>query len=206
MPIFPIAYFPPISWFSAAIQYDFIELEVSQYFRKQQYTNRMWIKGANGDMKLSIPVERRGARMPIKEKKISYAVNWQLQHFRSWEAAYRNSPYYEYYIDSFQPLFQERPVFLVDLLEQSIIICKQKLGITWEIRMNEDFHPIGKSQKSEWRTAFDPTRQKQFDGFEAIKYPQVFDEFSADLSIVDLLFNEGQASLSILEKCFEQDA
>lgn len=201
MPIFPIAYFPPISWFSAAIQYDFIELEVSQYFRKQQYTNRMWIKGANGDMKLSIPVERRGAKMPIKEKKISYATNWQIQHFRSWEAAYRNSPYYEYYIDSFQPLFQERPVFLVDLLEQTILICQQKLGVTWDIKMSEEFYPLKKAEEIEWRSAFDPTRQKQYDGFQATAYPQVFDGFSPDLSIVDLLFNEGQASLPILERC-----
>ncbi|MFK7923934.1 MAG: WbqC family protein [Bacteroidia bacterium] len=201
MAIFPIAYFPPISWFSAAIQYDFIELEVSQHFRKQQYTNRMWIKGANGDMKLSIPVGRKGARMPIKEKKISYEVNWQLQHFRSWEAAYRNSPYYEYYIDSFQPLFQKRPVFLVDHLEQAILICQQKLGLSWDIKMSEDFHPLQKTGEIEWRSVFDPTRQKPYDGFQAVKYPQVFDGFSPDLSIVDLLFNEGQASLSILQKC-----
>lgn len=201
VPIFPIAYFPPISWFSAALQYDFIELEVCQHFRKQQYTNRMWIKGANGDMKLSIPVERRGARMPIKEKKISYAANWQLQHFRSWEAAYRNSPYYEYYIDSFRPFFEKRHLSLVDILEESIRVCFQKLGAELEVSLTEEYKPI--VAESDWRRVFDPTRQKLPVDFKVISYPQVFDHFSTDLSIVDLLFNEGPASLPILMQGFE---
>ncbi len=201
VPVFPISYFPSISWFSAATQYDFIELEVCQHFRKQQYTNRMWIKGANGDMKLSIPVERRGARMPIREKRISYAENWQLQHFRSWEAAYRNSPYYEYYIDSFSPFFEKRYDFLVDLLEESISLCFEKLKLEVEISRNKDFKP--KLEEGDWRGVFDPRRQKLPSNFQVIEYPQVFAGFSTDLSIVDLLFNEGPASSSILMKGFQ---
>lgn len=204
MAIFPIAYFPSISWFSAAIQYDSVELEVSQYFRKQQYTNRMWIKGANGDMKLSIPVERRGAKMPIKEKKISYAENWQLQHFRSWEAAYRNSPYYEYYIDDFRPLFEKQYIYLVDLLEDSLSLCQTKLGLELEVKRTQEFKPKVKGDQNDWRSAFDPTRQKLVAGYAPKNYPQVFDGFSADLSIVDLLFNEGQASPSFITNRYNE--
>ncbi|MEM6347895.1 MAG: WbqC family protein [Bacteroidota bacterium] len=201
MPIFPISYFPPISWFSAALQYDFIELEVCQHFRKQQYTNRMWIKGANGDMKLSIPVARRGARMPIKEKRISYAENWQLQHFRSWESAYRNSPYYEFYIDSFRRFFEKRYDFLVDLLAETITLSFNKLNVEIKVSLNEAFQP--KVGEADWRGTFDPRRQEMPKNFSVVEYPQVFAGFSPDLSIVDLLFNEGPASSSYLMKGFK---
>ncbi|MEL6593145.1 MAG: WbqC family protein, partial [Bacteroidota bacterium] len=188
----------------AASQNASIELEVCQHFKKQQYTNRMWIKGANGDMKLSIPVERRGARMPIRDKKISYAEKWQQQHWKSWVSAYRNSPYFEYYEDSFRPLFEKRYSFLQDLLLDSIELCTQQLKVEMRVEVNKVYRPAAAlSGAQDWRRDFDPSRKQWPSWYTSHPYPQVFEGFSPDLSIIDLLFNEGQASAQVLRQSYQ---
>ena len=115
--VFPIAYFPPVHWFAKAISFDQIYLEVNQHFRKQQITNRMHIRAANGILPLTIPIKRRGSKTPVKDKKISYAENWQKQHWQSLISAYSNSPYFIYYEDEVaNGIFQKKHEFLLDFL------------------------------------------------------------------------------------------
>jgi hypothetical protein len=201
--VYPIAYFPPIPWFVAARREEAFLLEVCQHYRKQQITNRMWIKGPNRALPLTIPVERRGARAPIRDKKISYAENWQKQHWYSWIAAYRNSPYFEYYEDDFRPLFEQKYVYLVDLLTEALGVLWQKLDLALRYSYTEEYHPASFYGR-DFRMDFQAGLEAFPLWFQPQVYPQVFPGFTPGLSIVDLLFNEGPNCRLLLDRCYQE--
>src|SRR5690606_30225146 len=96
--IFPAFYFGPISYFAQLIQQDEIQLEAFENYPKQTYRNRCFIQGANGKLRLVIPISHDGVRT-FKDIKVSEDYPWRKEHLKSLESAYRSSPYYEYYED-----------------------------------------------------------------------------------------------------------
>ena len=202
--VFPLCYFPPVPWWAAALRESHIWLEAAQHFRKQQYTNRMRVKVSNQVLPLSIPIERRGAKVPIRDKKISYAEDWPRQHWRTLCSAYGASPYFEFYRDELQALYEKRPVFLLDLLLPALHWQQKTLGLSLEWELTRAYRGPA-TYGRDYRTAFDPGLAKLPPWFREQAYPQVFGEFVAGLSILDLLCNEGPNSKLILSRSFRAD-
>lgn len=198
MIVLPIAYFPPISWYSAISTEEMVLIEIFQHYRKQQYTNRMYIRSANRVLPLSIPVTRRGMRMPIREKKISYQEDWQKQHWQSLVSAYRNSPYFLYYEDELQKLFQTKPIFLFDMLEASLTFVQDKLQLPIDLNYTQEYFAQEEYGENDFRNTFDPARKELPSWFVSTTYMQVFEGFEPNLSILDVLFNLGPAGKRIL--------
>src|SRR6478609_4271963 len=108
-------YFPSISHFAAMVQAETITFEMEDNFQKQTNRNRMYIYSPNGVQLLNIPVKHSGrAHQKTKDVKLETAFDWQKQHFKSLEAAYRSSPFFEYFEDSFAPIFEKKHTFLMD--------------------------------------------------------------------------------------------
>jgi len=152
---------------------------------------------------LVIPVGRKGNHIPLKDKRISYQEKWRLNHWRSMEYAYQNSPYFEYYADPLKKLYETKPVFLLDFHLQALEIVHTQLGIELAIQQTRTYLPTNKYQR-DYRQAFDPKRKAKPPWFEPIAYPQVFEGFEAELSILDLLFNEGPAARILLKRSFRE--
>ncbi len=56
---------------------------------------------------------------------IENEFDWQKQHFKSLEAAYRSSPFFEFFEDDIRPIFEKKHTFLMDLnLEVFDIVTK----------------------------------------------------------------------------------
>ena len=201
--IFPIIYCPPISWFAAACQESEITLEVMQPYRKQLYTNRTYIRISNQVMMLSIPIERRSKQVPIKEKRISYQERWQKQHARSIHYAYQNSPFYSYYLDHFSPFYNQPFEWLYDYNLKWLESLFQLLKKEMKISLNEQFEEKNVGKK-DFRNDFDPTRKQNPAWFVDKTYPQVFEGFESNLSIIDLLCNEGPNSVILLNDMFDK--
>ena len=108
MKVFPIYYCPPISWFAAVKPETTILLEAHEHYRKQQYFNRMRVKGPNGVLALSIPIAKAPEKSLVNSRKIAYAEDWQKNHWKSLEAGYRSSPYFEFYEDRFAPFYEQK--------------------------------------------------------------------------------------------------
>src|SRR5690554_7798716 len=86
-------YFPSVSHFVAMVQADSILFETDDNFQKQTNRNRMYIYSANGMQMLNIPIKHsKDIHQKYKDLRIENAFNWQKQHFKSLEAAYRTSP------------------------------------------------------------------------------------------------------------------
>ena len=104
------AYFPPIAYFSCLKKAEVTYIEQYENFGKQSYRNRCEIMTANGVIALTVPVAKANSKTLIKDLKIVYPTPWQKLHFRGIESAYKNSPYYEYYIDDLMPFFEKHPL------------------------------------------------------------------------------------------------
>jgi hypothetical protein len=191
-------YFPSISHFAAMAQADSITFEMEDNFQKQTNRNRMYIYSPNGIQLLNIPVKHsKEAHQKTKDVKLETAFDWQKQHFKSLEAAYRTSPFFEYYEDTLSPIFTKKHTFLMDLNFQTIEVVSKCLGLKFDSQKTiEYFHEA--NDFADFRTL--ANGKKDLNQFEP--YTQVFVEkhgYINNLSILDLLFNEGRFALDYLK-------
>jgi hypothetical protein len=187
------AYLPPVPYFSALLKHDTVLMEKHENFIKQSYRNRCEILSANGKLILSIPLVKNAVKELITEKKISYAENWQIKHWRAITSAYKNSPYFEYFEEEFKPFYFEKHEFLFEynlgLIKTILKILRIKKEIIFTAEFQKDFPGNDLRSFTTRSTVSNPksgTRNKE--------YYQVFSGkfgFTPDLSIIDLLFNKG---------------
>ncbi|MBT8245510.1 MAG: hypothetical protein HKP48_11565 [Winogradskyella sp.] len=193
-------YFPNIAHFATMASSDTFVLEVSDNYQKQTFRNRCDIYGANGKLALTIPVSyTQKNRQQYKDVKISKTENWQLQHLKSLDSAYRMSPFYEFYIDDLMPIFETKFKYLLDVNLKCLELLSDTLEIDLNYRLTEEFiNPEGNSNDYRHLSIIKKSTEFNFD-----VYTQVFTEkhgYLNNLSILDLLFNEGPNTIVYLEK------
>ncbi|HAQ70518.1 MAG TPA: hypothetical protein DCR48_06035 [Flavobacteriales bacterium] len=190
--IFPVFYAGNIAYYRGLMQSE-VCFEICENFPKQTFRSRMLITGPNGSQLLAIPTVKTGLRRTMKDVKISYAEDWQKDHWKSLEASYRRSPYFEYYEHLFFPFYKEKKEtlleFNLELLDTILKILSLEL-------------PYSQSEKySDYENDF---RGHSFElKTEEIKqYTQVFNdrqEFAPNLSILDAIFNLGPQTTMLLK-------
>lgn len=182
------AYLPPINYLSAVINHENIVLEKFEFFVKQTYRNRCEILTASGKLSLSIPLLKQADKELISEKKISYAEDWQKQHWRAITSAYKNSPYFEYFEDEFKFFYENQFEFLFDYNTKLLQTVLHILRIKKDIQFTDHFGPAP-NNKVDLRNLSD-IKQSAHD---VLPYYQVFGaaHFAPNLSCLDALFNIG---------------
>ena len=190
------AYFPPVQYMSKIKLYDEIFIERYENFGKQSYRNRSEIMSANGIISLSVPVEKANSKTLIRDMKIVYQTNWQKLHFKGIESAYKNSPYYEYYIDDLMPFFEKKEKFLLDFNSAILEVMLHLLKLSKPIHYTEDYIRENIPGYRDMRNTIHPKAGHREEDTEFIPRPyrQTFSDrfpFHPNLSILDLLFNTG---------------
>lgn len=194
--ILPTAYFPNLESFYFLYKNSEIIIGTNELFPKQTYRNRCTILNANGKQDLTVPVERDSKTITYQAK-ISYAEDWLKNHLRSIESAYKRSPYYEYYIDGIEKILSKKHELLVDLNFELLEFLVDKIGLTCELKLNNEASPDINLNEM--------VNPKSISNFKSANYIQTFSDrfkFENNLSILDLLFNEGPNSISILQESF----
>lgn len=192
-------YFPSISHYVAILKADSITFETEDNFQKQSNRNRMYIYGPNGLQLLNIPVINSSEKhQKYKDVKIDNSTDWQKNHSKSLETAYRNSPFYEILEYDLQPVYEKKHTFLLDLNLQIFEIVNDCLSIELPFsKTTEYFHET--TQFEDFRNLVNGKK----DTFSNDRYTQVFEEkagFLPNLSILDLLFNEGRYAKDYLKE------
>ncbi|WP_460218812.1 WbqC family protein [Psychroserpens sp. MEBiC05023] len=192
-------FFPNIAHFVAMLQADHIVFEICDNYQKQTYRNRTSINGANGQLDLNVPVVySQKNRQQFSAVEIFNSEQWQLQHLKSLESAYRTSPFYEFYIDDLLPLFNIEATTIMDFNFKCIEAIFNCMQLPFHYTTTNSFELEPKSILDARSLA--NSRKKIVQQFEP--YAQVFDDkhgFLANLSILDLLFNEGPNTELYLE-------
>jgi len=197
------AYFAPIQYYSKLLNADKVYIEQFENFIKQTYRNRCVVLGGNGVIQLIVPVVKgRGPKILIKDLKISYDTDWQRNHWRTIFSAYSSSPFFEYYKDDIHPFFEIKHKFLLDFnLKIHETIC-ELLEIENNTELTPDFEKVPEGTIN-LRESISPKIKNQNElHFQPVAYTQVFSDklgFVPNLSILDLLFNEGPNGYSVLE-------
>lgn len=192
-------YFPPISHFVIMANNEVI-FEVEDNYQKQTYRNRTYIYGPNGMQLLSVPIThtKSHGRQKYKEVKIENDFNWQKQHWKTLETAYRTSPFFEFYEDDIQPLFTKKHSYLLDLNFEIFELMSNFLEI--ETGVVKTISYVEKPEKHVDLRKLASAKLNESYNFD--KYIQVFSEkygYINNLSILDLLFNEGTNAMTYLE-------
>ena len=223
------AYFPPVSYFAAIAQEmsglidrrggdgsselspSVVYIEACENYQKQSYRNRCKFYAADGVQALSFPVVHEAGtyKHPVGSIKVDYSTPWLIQHQRAIVSAYRTSAYFEYYQDELFEIMNSRPETLLELNMALLKFFIDKIGLKVDLRLTREYSQGGVVEEDgitcdDLREVIHPKRPNNILSDLALDKPyfQVFAPkygFKSDLSVMDLLFNEGPDSILYLK-------
>jgi len=218
-------YLPWSGLFQKALRADLLVLlDNVQFPRGQSWVNRNRIKGPADVIWMTVPVRKKGRGLQIiREVEIYHERDWWRKHLLTLRHSYGHAPYFEEHSGFFEEVFAREWKRLLDLNVTVLSYLKDSLGLETEFKLASSLGVSGRGtqllvelcEMSE-ATAYVTSRAARkyidrsafkrrgieilFNDFRRPIYPQLWGPFIPNLSAVDLLFNCGEKSLSILER------
>ncbi len=188
-------------------------IEACEHYQKQSWRNRFRFYAADGPQSLNFPIVHEGGeRIPITEVRVDYSTPWVIRTERAISSAYESSAFFEYYRDGLFSILDSKPETLFDLDLRMIRFFLEKIGIAADIRLTDEYVPVRSREVPldtgryglDYREIIHPKRPDTILRDLNLEKPyfQVFARkygFVPNLSIMDLLFNEGPDSISYLK-------
>jgi hypothetical protein len=217
-------YIPWKGYFDAINTADQFIIYDDMQYTKRDWRNRNKIKTKDGLLWLSVPVEVKGKYFQKINETVVSEADWGKTHWKTIHANYSKAPYYKLYKDFFEEFYMNNDKkFLTDINYTLITIVNKLLSISTEISFSSDFELVeGKTEKlvdlckkvgaTDYYSG--PAAQNYMDEslFEAesVKvhyfdysgypvYQQLHGDFAHDVSILDLLFNEGENAKNFMK-------
>ena len=197
-------YFGPIQWYQKLNRYDECLIERHESFIKQTYRNRMLIPTTNGPLSLTIPTNH-DISLSMKDIRISDHANWRHVHWNALLSAYGESPFFEYYQDDIRPFYEKKYEFLFDFNMETTEKMIELLDIRPKISITEAYIQSKELKEEDeikdFRDAIRPKKPLPDAEFAPKRYYQVYGQkhgFLPNMSILDLLFNEGNEAIFYL--------
>jgi DNA-binding ferritin-like protein len=219
-------YLPYIGFFHKACLCDkFVIVDNVQYVKRGPFgwINRNKIRTSEGWLWLTVPVLSKGKyTQDIMDTMIDNSKPWQHQHWRTISLAYQKAPYFSEHKEFFRKIYETKWEKLDELSEVIIRYLIKALGIKAEIakssvigaegkgtdliidmckKLGADTYLHGRHGKDyidESKFA-DNNIKCLYQEFKHPAYKQVYEPFIEELSVIDLLFNCGPESLSVIK-------
>ncbi len=197
-----------ILYYHLLSSFDEVIIDDCENLAKGSYRNRCYIFGANGRLRLSIPLAKgKHQRRAMKDVLISNEYRWQQIHWQSLCSAYRTSSFFEYYEHEFEFIYKQKYDRLYDFNRMVDEKIRAILKLEYNVCEAEEYHPSEIWHKKDvvvYRDQMNPRKPEISGGntFSFEEYYQVFSNklpFEANLSILDLIFNLGPAAGAYLE-------
>ena len=218
-------YLPWIGYFDLMNRSDlFIFLDNVQ-FEKRSWQQRNKIKTVNGELILTIPVKTKGKYdQKIIEASIDNTQNFKSKHIKAIKNAYGKSQYFDFYFSEFENIIMNSNDSLADLNISLIKWLARKFSIECKTEKASNFNFSGKKVEllinicNHFNAThyLSPMGSKDYidqnnlfiENNISLKYQKIthpiynqrFEKFLPFISAIDLLFNEGKRSSSIINK------
>lgn len=197
--VLPMFYLPPVDYFVQLNTYKpDILIEREEHFPKQTYRNRANIYSPDGVLALVVPVIKGSKNhTKVKDVKISYDFMWQRLHWQSLQACYRRSAYFEFYEDDFAPFYEKQITYLFDYNQELLNLLLKLTKIKTELNFTDEYQ-AEYPNLHDFRFSIHPKKESEI---QQKPYFQVFEDrqgFMKNLSIIDLLFNQGPQTINYL--------
>jgi hypothetical protein len=217
------SYFPSVASIAKSLAADAIVWADSFRFHKHGATNRTRIKAVSGPRWLTVPVLSGGlGPQNVGQVKIDILQTWQKNHRRTLEINYRNAPYFYFYWDKVEEILARRWESLSELDLATFSMTGKYLGMKAHFYRDSQLPQVADRTERviAWLDAcqcdaylLEPFELPLIDvnrllnrGFRVLSfqyvpqvYHQMFKGFVDSLSILDLLFNEGEQSAAIIK-------
>ncbi len=198
--VLPLSYFPSVDHYCYISQSKNILFEINETYPKQTCRNRTTILTANGQFRLTIPVIKQyGNRTKTSEILIDNKTPWNKIHWKAISSAYNKSPFFLYYKDDLACVILNPGDSLIDFNLNLINTVNKFLKITPSYAFTQEYHKCYEYMTDKREC----NKNNCITDFEHRPYTQVFSDrfdFIPNLSILDLLFNEGPAASNYLQK------
>lgn len=197
------AYMPPVQWFTKLATYPKVYVEQHDHYIKQTYRNRCIIATQAGVQALTIPVALPSGKCAMRDVRISDHGNWRHLHWLSLVSAYENSPFFEFYADDLRPFYERKYEFLIDFNQDLTAKLCGLLDMEYGAVLTEEYANAEALGADDFRDAINPKHPAKDPDFTPQEYYQVFagrNGFKPNLSVADLLFNEGPEGIITLQK------
>jgi len=215
-----LGYFEMIGSSDVFVVFDHVQ------FERKSWQQRNKIKTPNGEAWLSVPVKKMPRKTRICDIEISYNQGDPLKnHLKTMEMAYKKTPFFEKYEPFFSKIYSKKYTLLRDLNVDIIGLICGILGFKTEFifssELDLDDNNLEKTEKVvnlckkagighlyDAKGAEKILDKSQFEkngveisfqNFRHPEYPQLWGEFIPYLSVVDLIFNQGEKSFSIIK-------
>ncbi len=215
-------YLPWLGYFDKMDRADCFVLLDDVQFKKNEWQNRNRIRTPAGWQWLTVPVLHRFPQR-IAEVRIDAAVPWARKHLGALTGNYAGAPAYERHRRFFEDVYGRPWDRLLDLTLATLDYLTGALGIVTKVVLASALDLPPAASATDRLVAIcralgadiylsgaggshylDPSQfdraaiRVEVQAFACPAYPQRFDGFEPNLSVVDLLFNCGAESLAIL--------
>ncbi len=225
--IFP-GYFPDCLQFRKIVRSEAVLILDNRPFRSSGKWTRTAIKTAEGKKYLTVPVwAPEGKQADFRSLQIASQKAWQKKHARSLWVNYKNAPYFEHFWPRLRPVFEEPVEAYLQLFERLWKILLKILAptprILWasatafagsreeEIALQMKQNHLNTYILEEKALSFFRCQhlKEQGLGCQTVtvterSYPQQFDGFVPNLSVLDLIFNLGPEAPYFLREATEK--
>jgi hypothetical protein len=200
--VLPPRLFGSTAYYAVMALYGSAVIDTTMHFDKRaKLTHRYSIADANGPVDLTVPIEKpeTATGATWRDIRISRHGQWWHVHLTALQSAYGRTPFFEYYIDDFLPLFTSecagKP--LMEYLAAADAILRRQLHITTAIA-HSPAATILDCPIVDLRRRPEELEQMAV----PVPYYQLrsarYGGFRPYLSILDLLFNLGPEAPAIL--------
>lgn len=188
MDVFPTAYFGNVVYYKSLLAAQHPIIETQEHFIKQTLRSRCEILGPNGVQVLSLATSKKnGSKTSMNDIEI-VEDNWRKIHWKSIEAAYASSPYFDYYGQEVFELITTEETSLIELNKTVHTRICSWLDLDINLMYSTEYveeDVIKDLRNSDFVLAKDA---------DFTNYTQVFqskENCVQNLSILDLIMNEG---------------
>jgi hypothetical protein len=216
-------YLPWLGFFEQIYKSDIFVIYDDVQYDKYGWRNRNRIKTANGIQFITVPVSVNFKERPlINQVKIDNKINWRKKHLFSIRQNYSKAPFFKKYIHIFEETYSEEWEYLVEIDLHFILKLVECLGMGHKeivmasslnikgkrierlIRICKKFNATIFYEGASGKNYIDEAHftehgiKVEYQDYKHPLYKQLYGDFIPYLSVIDLIFNHGGDSLSIL--------